>query len=112
MPENGRQFVGPPKPRAFLARRQQRGQLVRAAFEHRRRGIKFGHDSSFIFYGWRLGILHTFSTAFRQPAEKILQRLNFGGGGGVLPRVFFDDLVQVRFENAFGAQQRVGSVRR
>src|ERR1039457_6389867 len=52
-----------------------------------------------------------FSSLFRQPAEKALQRLNLDGGGGALSRVFFDHFAQVRLEDALGAQERIGGIR-
>ena len=45
-----------------------------------------------------------------QAVQKILQGLNFGGGGGVHSGVFLDHVVEVRLENAFGAQEGVGGV--
>src|ERR1035437_1908162 len=57
---------------------------------------------------WHLA--YFLSPLFRQSNEEIFQGLNLGGGGGALPRVFFDHFAQVRLEDALGAQERIGGV--
>ncbi|MGD0252751.1 MAG: hypothetical protein ABSC01_08655 [Verrucomicrobiota bacterium] len=51
-----------------------------------------------------------FSTPFRQSNEKIFQCQNLDCHGGILSRVFLNHLAQMRLENAFGAQQRIGGI--
>jgi len=51
---------------------------------------------------------------FFQPVSPIqrgiFQCLNFDCSGGILSRIFFDHFAQVRLEDAFGAQECIGSV--